>query len=85
MLATRAHASLEYGASTRAALSFERAVRARAIVSGREHAEPDDVRALAVAELAHRVRPRGQGEGTEARDAAARIVARILDEVPVPL
>ncbi len=85
VLATRAHASLEYGASTRAALSFERAVRARAIVSGREHAEPDDVRALAVAVLAHRVRPRGQGEGTEARDAAARIVARILDEVPVPL
>lgn len=85
VLATRTHSALEYGASTRAALSFERAVRARALVSGRGHAEPDDVRALAVAVLAHRVRPRGQGEGAHARDEAARIVARLLDEVPVPL
>jgi MoxR-like ATPase len=85
VLATRSHSALEYGASTRAALSFERAARARAIVAGRGHVEPDDVRALAVAVLAHRVRPRGQGEGAHARDEAARIVARILDEVPVPL
>lgn len=85
VLATRNHSALEYGASTRAALSFERAVRARALVAGRAHAEPDDVRALAGPVLAHRVRPVGQGEGAHARDEAARIVSRLLDEVPVPL
>ena len=56
VLATRNHSLLAVGASTRAALSFESAVRARALVLGRDYTIPDDVKALAVPVLAHRVR-----------------------------
>ncbi|MCA9612323.1 MAG: MoxR family ATPase [Sandaracinus sp.] len=81
VLATRQSPLLEVGASTRAAIAFERIVRARALVEGRAHVMPDDVKKLAQPVLAHRLR--GAGDG--ARDDAERALAEILERVPVPV
>jgi MoxR-like ATPase len=86
VLATRKSPLLSLGASTRAALALARAVRAHALVEGRAFATPDDVKALAVCALAHRVRIRGvPGERTSERDAAVRAVREAIDSVPVPV
>ncbi|MEM7608388.1 MAG: hypothetical protein AAF411_23790 [Myxococcota bacterium] len=84
ILETREHRMIEVGASTRAALAFASAIRARAIVRGRDYAIPDDVKALAVPVLAHRIRPKGE-TGTAARTAAERIMRELLDSVAVSL
>ena len=52
---TRRHASLKLGASPRATLSLFRAAQARALLEGRDHAIPEDVKAIAVPALAHRL------------------------------
>jgi MoxR-like ATPase len=85
VLGTRAHPMLEVGASTRAALALERTTRAHALVSGRTHALPDDVQAVTVAVLAHRVRVAGSIDGAAPRDDAERAVRELLASVPVPL
>ena len=88
---TRSHDSLAQGVSTRGALAFLKAVRARAIVMGRSYAIPDDVSELAVPVLAHRVRVAGadagvgQWTGDGRRDDAARIIQEILQRTDVPL
>jgi MoxR-like ATPase len=52
---TRTDARLALGASPRAALALHRAVQARALLQGRSYVLPDDVKALAVPVLAHRL------------------------------
>jgi MoxR-like ATPase len=52
---TRTDARLALGASPRAALALHRAVQARALLHGRSYVLPDDVKALAVPVLAHRL------------------------------
>ena len=85
ILATRTTPLLSIGASTRAALALERAVRAYAIVLGRTYAIPDDVKAIAVPVLAHRVRPTGARDGTGARGDGDRVVRDLLASLPVPV
>ena len=85
VLATRRTPLLELGASTRAALALERATRARALVDGRTFALPDDVRAVAVAVLAHRVRPTGARDGMSAAHDGERIIRELIAELPVPV
>jgi MoxR-like ATPase len=82
---TRTSKLLAYGASTRAALALARAVKARALVLGRTHVTPDDVKALALPALAHRVRAENPSMGTAAREDAERAVRELAAEVPVPL
>ena len=53
--ATRTVPELKCGVSPRGALALLAAVKARAMVEGRRYAIPDDVKALAVPVLAHRV------------------------------
>jgi MoxR-like ATPase len=53
--ATREQRGLTYGASPRAAVNLVRAARARALLAGRTYLLPDDVKALAVPVLAHRL------------------------------
>ena len=76
--ATRQHADVQLGASPRAALSWLKVARARALLDGREYVVPDDLKALAVPALAHRVFLRDD------RDAAG-FVAELLRTVEVPL
>jgi MoxR-like ATPase len=52
---TRSDPRVELGASPRAGLLLLRAAKARGLLSGRDHALPDDVQALAESVLAHRL------------------------------
>ncbi|HKJ56252.1 MAG TPA: MoxR family ATPase [Nitriliruptoraceae bacterium] len=75
--ATRSHEHLALGASPRAGLALLRASRARAAVKGRDHVLPDDVKALAVPVLAHRVQltPRAHVVNVTGRDTIADILS----------
>jgi MoxR-like ATPase len=77
--ATREDPRVLLGASSRAAIGLVRCAQARAVLAGRDHVTPDDVRALAVPVLAHRlVLPHG---GHRAEDLVAELTSRI----PVPV
>jgi MoxR-like ATPase len=80
--ATRGHAELALGASTRGALALYRAVQAYAVTDGRDYAIPDDVKALAEAVLAHRLVTRGWAAG--GHPDAGPVVRDILSKVKVP-
>ncbi|MBR7673649.1 AAA family ATPase [Streptomyces daliensis] len=80
--ATRSHPDLRLGASPRATLHLVRAARASAALSAREYALPDDVQALAVPVLAHRLLPTAQAQLN--RRTAEQVVAEIVQRVPVP-
>ncbi len=79
---TRDHDDIALGVSPRGTLGFFRACQARALLAGRDHATPDDVQAMAVPVLGHRLqvteRSRYAGRG------AAAVLADILAAVPVP-
>lgn len=79
---TRQHQELRLGASPRATLHLLRAAKAAAALAGREFTLPDDVQALAVHVLAHRLLPTAQAQLN--RRTAEQIVAEILQQVPVP-
>jgi MoxR-like ATPase len=76
---TRQHARLFLGASPRASLALVGAARARALISGRGYVLPDDVKALAVPVLAHRLvlTPEAEMEGTQRE----HLVRQALDQV----
>jgi MoxR-like ATPase len=84
---TRSHSEVRLGASPRASLQLLRAAKATALIDGRDFVLPDDVDALAVDVLAHRLVLRRSGvdvrEGQAA--ASARIVRQIVAATPVPL
>ncbi len=46
---------IEFGASPRGSIAFAQAARARALLAGRDHVVPDDIKALAHRVLRHRV------------------------------
>jgi len=80
--ASRRHPRIALGMSPRATLSLQRVARARAASLGRSYVVPDDVKALAVPVLAHRllVTPEAQLQGITAADALHEVLA----SVPVP-
>jgi len=83
---TRADSRLQIGVSPRGAVSFFKASRAFAMVQGRSFLVPDDILAMAVPCLAHRLLPVGTAASTaEAHHGAAGILEEILQEVPVPV
>lgn len=77
---TRDHAEVLLGASARASLSLVHAAKAHAALAGRTFVTPDDVQAVAVASLAHRLMLTG---GTDL-PAASSLVRRLLDSIGVP-
>ncbi len=79
--ATRDHPGVALGASTRAALALVRCAQARALLGGRDHVLPDDVKVLAAAVLGHRLVLR-DGSGLR---AGQRLVADLAAAVPVTL
>lgn len=85
VVATRESPHLSLGASTRAALAFERATRAHALVAGRDYVTPDDVKGLAVQALAHRVRVEGARDVAGDREDAERVLRDLLASIPVPV
>jgi MoxR-like ATPase len=69
--ATRGDGRIELGASPRAGLLLFRAAKALAALDSRDHALPDDVQALAVPVLRHRLLM-APGSGADDREAAIR-------------
>ncbi|MDN7013634.1 MoxR family ATPase [Methanoculleus sp. FWC-SCC3] len=53
--ATRSHGDIRLGASSRASIAFVRGSRVRAALNGRNYVIPDDVRAMALPVLRHRI------------------------------
>jgi MoxR-like ATPase len=80
--ATRSTPQLRLGASPRATLHLLRASRARAALDGRDFVIPDDVQALAVPVLAHRLLP--SSEALVARQLPEQVLAAIVEQVPLP-
>jgi MoxR-like ATPase len=80
--ATRASPELRLGASPRATLHLLRASRARAALDGRDFVIPDDVQALALPVLAHRLLP--SAEALVARQLPEQVLAAIVGQVPLP-
>jgi len=84
--ATRSSPLIELGGSTRGALALRNCAQAHAYLAGRDYALPDDIKAVAVAVLAHRLdivrtfeeTAETVGEGTAAMRA-------ILEDNPVPI
>jgi len=85
--ATRVDRDLRLGASPRATLQLVRAAKARAALDGRDFVLPDDIDALAVPVLAHRLMTTRSGVGSNPLgvEALADITARIVASTPVPL
>ena len=79
---TREHPGVALGASTRAALALVRCAQARALLGGRDHVLPDDVKALAPHVLGHRLLLRQDGSGMR---AGQRLVAELVASLAVPL
>jgi MoxR-like ATPase len=80
--ATRRHEDVYVGASPRGSLALFRSAQARASVFGRGYVVPDDVKALAVPALAHRLIV---GSAARVRDVDTRaIIQEILHSLPVP-
>jgi MoxR-like ATPase len=85
--ATRDDRDLRLGASPRATLQLIRAAKAQAALHGRDYVLPDDIDALAVAVLGHRLVPTTRALGHRSQDSAMLIedtVRRILSSTPVP-
>lgn len=81
--ATRRHDSLRFGASPRGALALMRAGQALAGLRGRDYVLPDDIKAIAVPALSHRLILKDaellRGE------TADHFVEQIMKQIPVPL
>jgi len=80
--ATRSAPRVQVGASPRGSLALVKLARAKAVLAGREFVTPEDVKAVAVPALAHRIalRPDSWVAGVKG-DA---IVRDVLDRVPAP-
>ena len=81
--ATRSDERLYLGASPRAGIALLRVAKARALADGREYLVPDDVKAIAVPVLSHRLilGPEARAAGL----AGAAIIAGALEKTPVPV
>ncbi len=80
--ATRQTAKVQVGASPRGSLAMLAAARARALLADRDYVTPEDVKAVAIAALAHRVglRPDMWVRGVRATE----VVNECLGSVPTP-
>lgn len=79
--ASRRHPDVALGASPRASLCLLRCARARALLAGRSYFTHEDVQAVALPVLGHRliIRPEAELEGRNPAD----LVQEILDQVPI--
>ncbi|MEY8204870.1 MAG: MoxR family ATPase [Bermanella sp.] len=76
LAATREHPSLRYGLSPRAALALLNSAKSWALLHDRQHVLPDDVQAVFLAVVEHRLIPAMQ-------DQSAGVCQKILEDVSV--
>ena len=79
---TRKHPDVYLGASPRGSLALYKTGQARAAILGRDYVIPDDIKALAIETLAHRliISPSARIKNVDPR----AVVQEILDSTPVP-
>jgi MoxR-like ATPases len=80
--ATRADSRIAVGASPRGSLALQSLVRATAALSGRAYVTPDDVKAMAVSALAHRLVPRP--ELWVSGISTTQVIEDLLERIPAP-
>ena len=73
---------INWGAGLRAGQALIIGAKARALLQGRSHVMPDDVKALAVPVLRHRILPnfKAEAEGVD----ADQVITKLVETVPVP-
>lgn len=76
--ATRASNSVMMGASPRAAIALARAAQARALLYNRSYAIPDDIKALVVPVLSHRLI-------TDSAQTPEKILESFIEKIPAPV
>ena len=77
--ATRNAPGVEYGVSPRGAAALQRAVQCRAAFDGRSFVIPEDIRALSLNVMAHRI-----SIGADSAAPPGEVVLNALDRVKVP-
>jgi MoxR-like ATPase len=80
--ATREHPGIAVGASPRGSIALIRAGRAHALLDGRGFVTPDDVKAIALPALRHRVSTSAEAEIEGL--SADTLLTGILDKIPAP-
>jgi MoxR-like ATPase len=80
--ATRSAPRVQVGASPRGSLALVKLARAKAVLAGRDFVTPEDVKAVAVPALAHRIAL--QPDSWVAGIKGEAIVQGVLDSVPAP-
>lgn len=78
---TREDSGVENGVSPRGTLCLLNATRAYALIQGRDYVVPEDIKAVAVGVLAHRIQMRSM---TESGQKAINFIKSILEQVPLP-
>jgi MoxR-like ATPase len=79
---TRRHSQTLVGASPRGALAVMLTARAHAVIAGRDYVTPEDVKAVALPALAHRITIRPELWMSDV--SGGTVVRQVLDRVPVP-
>jgi len=82
--ATRESDRLRLGVSPRASLAMMRAAQAYAGINGRDYVLPDDVKAVSVPVLSHRIISRSRST-VRVTDSNEIIISYIVDTVPAPI
>ena len=72
---------LEFGVSPRATIALDRCARANAWIAGRDYVSPDDVQAVALDCLRHRLIVSFEAEA--AGISSDNVVERLIQRVPV--
>jgi len=80
---SRTHPAVLLGASPRAAVALSAAVRARALLAGRQYVIPDDVKALAPLVLGHRMHLRAEARMNGLTPRA--VLDELMRRLPVPV
>ena len=80
--ATRRHPDISLGASPRASNMLMQAAKSRALIKGRDYVRPDDVQALAIPVLSHRITL--TPESRLKRITNDDVIYSVLKQVPVP-
>ena len=83
VLKTRNHPQIALGCGPRASLVLMKCAKARAAILGRIYVTPDDVRALVVPALNHRIllKPEAELEGLDVKT----VIKNIIEDIPIPI
>lgn len=83
VLKTRNHPQIALGCGPRASLVLMKCSKARAAILGRVYVTPDDVRALIMPALNHRIllKPEAELEGLDIKS----VLKNIVEDIPIPI